>query len=67
LQIAPRGLLRIAVPVTLGLQHVVPAVSAYMARYPEVNFDIDVSNRVVNLIEEGSIWPFASDRWAIPT
>lgn len=53
LQIAPRGLLRIAVPVTLGLQRVVPAVSAYMARYPEVNFDIAVSDRFVNLIEEG--------------
>ena len=31
LQTAPRGLLRIAVPVTFGLQHVAPAVSAYMA------------------------------------
>ena len=38
LQTAPRGLLRIAVPVTFGLQVVAPAVSAYMARYPEVNF-----------------------------
>jgi DNA-binding transcriptional LysR family regulator len=53
LQTAPRGLLRITVPVTFGLHHVAPAVSAYMARYPEVNFDIAVSDRVVNLIEEG--------------
>ena len=53
LQTAPRGLLRIAVPVTFGLQHVAPAVSAYMARYPEVNFDTVVSDRFVNLIEEG--------------
>ena len=53
LQTAPRGLLRIAMPVTFGLQYVAPAVSAYMARYPEVNFDIVVSDRFVNLIEEG--------------
>ncbi|HEY2538693.1 MAG TPA: substrate binding domain-containing protein, partial [Stellaceae bacterium] len=53
LQTAPRGLLRVAVPVSFGLQHVAPAVSSYMARYPEVNFDIAVSDRFVNLIEEG--------------
>jgi DNA-binding transcriptional LysR family regulator len=53
LQATPRGLLRIAMPVTFGLHHIAPAVSDYMTRYPEVTFDIAVSDRFVNLIEEG--------------
>jgi DNA-binding transcriptional LysR family regulator len=53
LNATPRGLLRIAVPVTFGLQHVAPVISEYMTRYPEVTFDVAVSDRFVNLIEEG--------------
>jgi DNA-binding transcriptional LysR family regulator len=53
LQLSPRGLLRIAAPVTFGVLHVAPALSDYMARYPEVSVDIAVSDRFVNLIEEG--------------
>jgi DNA-binding transcriptional LysR family regulator len=53
LQASPRGLLRIAVPVTFGVLHVAPAVSDYMTRYPEIRIDIVVSDRFVNLIEEG--------------
>lgn len=32
LQVLPRGLLRIAVPVTFGVQQIAPAVSEYMTR-----------------------------------
>ena len=53
LQASPRGLLRIAVPVTFGVRHIAPAVSEYMTRYQEVTFDVAVSDRFVNLIEEG--------------
>ena len=53
LQASPRGLLRLAAPVTFGIRHIAPAVSDYMARYPEVKIDIAVSDRFVNLIEEG--------------
>jgi len=53
LQASPRGLLRIASPVTFGVQHIAPAVSDYMTRYPEVTIDITVSDRFANLIEEG--------------
>jgi DNA-binding transcriptional LysR family regulator len=53
LQATPRGLLRLAAPVTFGVRQIAPAVSAYMTRYPEVTFDVAVSDRYVNLIEEG--------------
>src|SRR6516225_3212232 len=44
LQATPRGLLRVAAPVTFGVRHIAPAVSAYMARYPQVTFDVAVSD-----------------------
>ena len=53
LQRAPRGLLRIATPVTFGVKHIGPAISDYITRYPEVAVDVAVSDRFVNLIEEG--------------
>jgi DNA-binding transcriptional LysR family regulator len=53
LQVTPRGLLRIAAPVTFGVRHIAPAVSDYMTRYPEVTIEVALSDRFVNLIEEG--------------
>jgi DNA-binding transcriptional LysR family regulator len=53
LQSTPRGLLRIAAPVTFGVRHLATAVSDYMMRYPEVTIEVAVSDRFVNLIEEG--------------
>jgi len=53
LQATPRGLLRISAPVTFGVLHVAPAVSDYMTRYPEVKLEVALSDRHVNLIEEG--------------
>jgi len=52
LQTSPRGLLRLAAPVTFGVLHMAPAVSDYMTRYPDVRIDFVVSDRFVNLIEE---------------
>ena len=52
-QSAPRGLLRLAGPVTFGVLHLAPAVSDFMTRYPEVVVDVVLSDRFVNLIEEG--------------
>jgi DNA-binding transcriptional LysR family regulator len=53
LQAAPRGLLRIAAPVTFGIKHLAAAVGDYMMRYPEVIVEVAVSDRFVNLVEEG--------------
>lgn len=49
----PRGTLRIVCPVTLAQSVVGPILPEYLARYPQVRIDMQVSNRVVNLVEEG--------------
>ena len=49
----PRGLLRINAPVTFGTHSLIPVVARYMRRYPEVEVDLVLNDRVVDLIEEG--------------
>ena len=49
----PRGPLRISCPVTLAQATIGPLIPGYLARYPKVRLDIQVSNRVVDLAEEG--------------
>jgi DNA-binding transcriptional LysR family regulator len=53
LQLAPAGKLRITAPVTFGTEALMPALSAYMERYPEVSVDLALSDRVADLVEEG--------------
>lgn len=49
----PRGTLRVACPVTLAQSTLGPIMGLYLARYPQVKVDMRVSNRVVDLVEEG--------------
>lgn len=53
LQLAPAGKLRVTAPVTFGTEALMPALPAYLARYPEVSVDLALSDRVVDLVEEG--------------
>lgn len=52
-QTEPRGTIRIACPVTLAQTTVGPLVPLFLARHPQVRVDMRVSNRVVDLVEEG--------------
>ena len=52
-QTEPRGLVRVACPVTLAQTTVGPIMARFLARYPEVRVDMRVSNRAVDLVEEG--------------
>ncbi|WP_300632369.1 LysR substrate-binding domain-containing protein [Pseudomonas sp.] len=47
----PRGKLRISLPLVSGL--VMPAIIQFMRTYPEIELDIDFSDRMVDVIEEG--------------
>ena len=49
----PRGTLRVACPVTLAQTTLGPILPVFLARYPQVRIDMRVSNRVVDLVEEG--------------
>lgn len=53
LRAAPSGRLRISAPTTFGACIVAPAVATFLQRYPEVSVELDLSNRVVSLVEEG--------------
>jgi DNA-binding transcriptional LysR family regulator len=53
LQLAPAGTLRVTAPVTFGTEALTPALSVYLDRYPEVSIDVVLSDRVVDLVEEG--------------
>lgn len=49
----PRGTLRITCASAFGVRHLAPALADYAARHPRVRFDLDLSDRVVDLVEEG--------------
>lgn len=49
----PRGRLRINAPVSFGIHALSPRLPEYLRACPEVSIDLSVSNRYVDLIEEG--------------
>lgn len=53
MQLAPAGQLRVSAPITFGTQALMPALPDYLARYPEVRVDLDLSDRVVDLMQDG--------------
>ncbi|MCB1960485.1 MAG: LysR family transcriptional regulator [Rhodocyclaceae bacterium] len=49
----PVGTLRINAPFSFGIRHLAPLWGAFMARYPDVALDIELSDRLVDVVEEG--------------
>lgn len=47
----PRGRLRIGLPLAGGLM--LPMISSFMVRYPDIELDLDFSDRLTDVIEEG--------------
>jgi DNA-binding transcriptional LysR family regulator len=50
----PKGLLRVNVGVAFGLHQLAPALPRFLERYPDVELDITVTDRLVDLDEEGA-------------
>lgn len=50
---AARGVLRINAPVTFGILHLAPLWGPFRELHPQVRLDITLSDRVVDLVEEG--------------
>jgi DNA-binding transcriptional LysR family regulator len=49
----PSGRLRINAPLSFGVLHLAPLWPRFAASYPKLSLDIDLSDRVVDLVEEG--------------
>lgn len=52
-RIEPQGLLKVALPASFGHKHIAPLVPPFAARYPKVQLAFSLSDRTVNVIEEG--------------
>lgn len=48
----PRGLLRVTAPVVFGRKHVTPLVVAFLGLYPDVQIELVLSDRNLDLVEE---------------
>ena len=49
----PSGRLVVSAPVGFGRLHVSPVISAYLNRYPEVSAELRLTDRMINLVEDG--------------
>src|SRR5450755_1099205 len=49
----PTGRLLVSAPVGFGRLHVSPVISVYLKRYPEVSAELRLSDRMINLVEDG--------------
>jgi len=50
---AARGLLRVNAPFTFGIRYLAPLWGGFRALYPQVDLDVTLSDRVVDLVDEG--------------
>ena len=51
--IAPRGLVRLAAPMSFGMSYVAPALPEFLARHPDISVDLHLSDAVVDLVGDG--------------
>lgn len=49
----PRGRLRVTAPMTFGVLSLAPLIPAFLARYPQVELDLSLDDRIVDLLADG--------------
>ena len=48
-----RGTLRVALPLSFGIRHMCEPIAEFSRRHPRVEFDLDLNDRRIDLVEEG--------------
>jgi len=51
--VVPRGTLKLTCSITFGVRHLAPAIAAVTARHPQLRFDVELSDRAVDIVDEG--------------
>ena len=51
--VVPRGTVRVTTSINFGVRHLAPAIAEFLGQHPEVRFDVSLSDRIVDLVEEG--------------
>jgi DNA-binding transcriptional LysR family regulator len=49
----PHGVLRVSAPVALGRQQIVPRLAGFLRAYPQVRVELELSDRLVAMAQEG--------------
>ena len=52
-RVEPQGVLKVALPASFGHQHIAPLIPRFAAQFPKVELALSLSDRSINLIEEG--------------
>ncbi|MES2482079.1 MAG: LysR family transcriptional regulator [Pseudomonadota bacterium] len=47
------GLVKVSVPVSFGIQHLAPLWGEFLAAHPRVSLDVQLADRVIDLVDEG--------------
>lgn len=53
LQGTPRGQLKVSIPMVFGQLHIVPLLSEFLLRFPDIKLNLSMDDNVVDLVKEG--------------